>query len=80
MFKVINFYKQYFLKMYFFLVPPKIGDKATHQKTVKRGGQAEIWCEAVGIPPPKITWLKDNKTVVINCKICIIYCFKKLLV
>lgn len=37
------------------------------KKIVKLGGQSELLCEAVGIPPPKITWLKDNKTIVNNC-------------
>uniref|UniRef100_A0A7E4UTJ4 Hemicentin-1 n=1 Tax=Panagrellus redivivus TaxID=6233 RepID=A0A7E4UTJ4_PANRE len=42
--------------------PPKISEDL-RRVTVKRGEKAEILCEAVGMPPPKITWLKDNKTM-----------------
>ncbi|EFO26419.1 hypothetical protein LOAG_02064 [Loa loa] len=43
-------------------VPPRITEKP-RRITVKSGQQAELWCEAVGIPKPHITWLKDDKAL-----------------
>ncbi|VIO88235.1 Uncharacterized protein BM_BM11652 [Brugia malayi] len=43
-------------------VPPRITEKP-RRIIVKSGQQAELWCEAVGIPKPHITWLKDDKAL-----------------
>jgi hemicentin len=43
-------------------VPPKINEELG-RIVVKKGERAELLCEAVGIPPPQITWLKDNHTL-----------------
>ncbi|KHN71012.1 Hemicentin-2 [Toxocara canis] len=40
-------------------VPPRITEKP-RRIIVKSGQPAELWCEAVGIPQPQITWLKDD--------------------
>ncbi|EJW70788.1 hypothetical protein WUBG_18304, partial [Wuchereria bancrofti] len=42
--------------------PPRITEKP-RRIIVKSGQQAELWCEAVGIPKPHITWLKDDKAL-----------------
>lgn len=44
------------------LVPPRITEKP-RRIVVKSGQPAELWCEAVGIPKPHITWLKDDKAL-----------------
>uniref|UniRef100_A0A0N5BTT6 Down syndrome cell adhesion molecule-like protein Dscam2 n=1 Tax=Strongyloides papillosus TaxID=174720 RepID=A0A0N5BTT6_STREA len=41
-------------------IPPKISEKE-RLITFKVGERGEIWCEATGVPNPKITWLKDNE-------------------
>ncbi|CAG9531888.1 unnamed protein product [Cercopithifilaria johnstoni] len=43
-------------------VPPRITEKP-RRIIVKSGQLAELWCEAVGIPKPHITWLKDDKAL-----------------
>ncbi|KAL3989826.1 Immunoglobulin I-set domain family protein [Acanthocheilonema viteae] len=43
-------------------VPPRITEKP-RRIIVKSGQAAELWCEAVGIPKPHITWLKDDKAL-----------------
>ncbi|KAM3729101.1 Hemicentin-2 [Dirofilaria immitis] len=43
-------------------VPPRITEKP-RRIVVKSGQPAELWCEAVGIPKPHITWLKDDKAL-----------------
>ncbi|VDN03058.1 unnamed protein product [Thelazia callipaeda] len=43
-------------------VPPRITEKP-RRIVVKSGQAAEMWCEAVGIPTPHITWLKDDKAL-----------------
>ncbi|TKR80918.1 hypothetical protein L596_014894 [Steinernema carpocapsae] len=40
-------------------VPPTISEKS-RRVIVQKGQNAELWCEAVGIPPPQISWLKDS--------------------
>ncbi|KAK0404392.1 hypothetical protein QR680_017436 [Steinernema hermaphroditum] len=40
-------------------VPPKISEKS-RRVVVRKGQNAELWCEAVGIPPPQISWLKNS--------------------
>lgn len=41
---------------------PKINEEL-RKVIVKKGELAELLCDAVGIPKPEITWLKDNKTL-----------------
>uniref|UniRef100_A0A915PUW8 Hemicentin-1 n=1 Tax=Setaria digitata TaxID=48799 RepID=A0A915PUW8_9BILA len=43
-------------------VPPRITEKP-RRIVVKSGQPAELWCEAVGVPKPHITWLKDDKAL-----------------
>ena len=43
-------------------VPPQIGE-TTRLLTYSVGEDAEITCPAIGIPPPKVTWMKDGRTV-----------------
>lgn len=52
----------FIFKNFMFLVPPQIAEK-TRKIVVKRGANAELWCEAVGIPAPIISWLKDGKVL-----------------
>ncbi|KAL3079001.1 hypothetical protein niasHS_014783 [Heterodera schachtii] len=45
-------------------VAPKIREdeaRARGRVIVEKGATAELWCEAVGIPPPKIVWLRDDQ-------------------
>ncbi|KAL3123123.1 hypothetical protein niasHT_005056 [Heterodera trifolii] len=45
-------------------VAPKIREdeaRARGRVIVEKGATAELWCEAVGIPPPKIIWLRDDQ-------------------
>uniref|UniRef100_A0A1I7RWJ2 Down syndrome cell adhesion molecule-like protein Dscam2 n=1 Tax=Bursaphelenchus xylophilus TaxID=6326 RepID=A0A1I7RWJ2_BURXY len=43
-------------------VPPKINEKPL-KVVVKKGERAKVWCETVGIPPPEISWNRDNVTI-----------------
>uniref|UniRef100_A0A0R3RPP0 Hemicentin-1 n=1 Tax=Elaeophora elaphi TaxID=1147741 RepID=A0A0R3RPP0_9BILA len=43
-------------------VPPRITEKP-RRIVVRSGHPAELWCEAVGIPKPHITWLKNDKAL-----------------
>ncbi|CAJ0583049.1 unnamed protein product, partial [Mesorhabditis spiculigera] len=43
-------------------VPPKITDKP-RRVVVKEGESTELWCEAVGVPPPTIMWLNENRSL-----------------
>ncbi|WKY14383.1 hypothetical protein Q1695_000157 [Nippostrongylus brasiliensis] len=43
-------------------VPPKIVD-GVRRKLVKKGETAVVWCEAVGVPQPAITWMRDDKVI-----------------
>ena len=52
----------FFFVNYRISVPPKINDELG-RVVVKRGERAELLCEAVGMPPPQISWLKDNQTL-----------------
>ncbi|KAH7700494.1 CBN-HIM-4 protein, partial [Aphelenchoides avenae] len=48
-------------------VPPKIAKEL--DKVVKKAGEtAELWCEAVGIPPPQVTWLRDGDPFTFTAK------------
>ncbi|VDK82636.1 unnamed protein product [Litomosoides sigmodontis] len=43
-------------------VPPRITEKP--RRIVARSGQAaELWCEAIGIPKPQITWLRGDNAL-----------------
>jgi hypothetical protein len=46
----------------FFVVPPKISNQSK-KVLVKKGERAKIWCETVGIPPPKLEWHKNNVSI-----------------
>ncbi|XP_062318529.1 protogenin B-like [Osmerus eperlanus] len=50
------------------LVPPSIVEKPESQ-TRPRAGTARFMCQAEGVPPPSITWLKNGEKVHLNGRI-----------
>jgi len=57
--------KSYFIHLYIalsFSVPPSFTSKPGNQ-SVTEGDETIFHCTATGNPTPKITWLKDGKTV-----------------
>ncbi|XP_039291519.1 protein amalgam-like [Nilaparvata lugens] len=50
------------------LIPPDIKDEGTsYEVIVQEGGDADLTCNAVGVPMPKVTWKReDNQNVVLN--------------
>uniref|UniRef100_A0A183BU16 Hemicentin-1 n=1 Tax=Globodera pallida TaxID=36090 RepID=A0A183BU16_GLOPA len=45
-------------------VAPKISEDGKHSRgrvIVEKGATAELWCESVGIPKPKISWFRDDQ-------------------
>uniref|UniRef100_A0A914V4A2 Ig-like domain-containing protein n=1 Tax=Plectus sambesii TaxID=2011161 RepID=A0A914V4A2_9BILA len=42
--------------------PPRITEKP-RRVVVQNGEMAELWCEALGVPEPHITWLKDDVAI-----------------
>ncbi|MEE6496324.1 hypothetical protein FKM82_002300 [Ascaphus truei] len=54
-------------------VPPNIaGTSETQRLTVLRHTQVTLECNSDAIPPPKITWLKDDRTLQANPRIRIL--------
>ncbi|EYB86274.1 hypothetical protein Y032_0282g1279 [Ancylostoma ceylanicum] len=43
-------------------VPPRIIESAKRE-LVKSGELATMWCEAVGVPKPTITWMRDDQVL-----------------
>ena len=43
-------------------MPPQIGE-TSRLLTYSVAEKAEISCPAIGIPPPKVTWSKDGRSV-----------------
>ncbi|XP_075998541.1 protogenin B-like [Genypterus blacodes] len=50
------------------LVPPSIVEKPESQ-TRPRAGTARFMCQAEGVPPPRISWLKNGEEVHLNGRI-----------
>jgi hypothetical protein len=46
----------------FVAVPPKISNQSK-KVIVKRGERAQLWCETIGIPSPKLEFSRDNVSV-----------------
>ncbi|EPB79675.1 immunoglobulin I-set domain protein [Ancylostoma ceylanicum] len=51
-----------FQRLRSFTVPPRIIESAKRE-LVKSGELATMWCEAVGVPKPTITWMRDDQVL-----------------
>ena len=54
---------QYYLNIIvYFVVPPRLTIEPSDQ-TITENDDVTFYCTAIGNPVPKITWIKDEKTV-----------------
>lgn len=51
-----------------FSVPPSVVERPESQ-TRPRAGTARFMCQAEGVPPPRISWLKNGEEVHLNGRI-----------